>query len=382
MNDAYDVVVVGGGIAGISAAYALGQDGARVAVVEREATLTAHSTGRSAAQFLASYGEPANRRLSAASRAFLDSDADGLADSAVLIPRNVLWVAPDGFEGHLQERIEANQVTVTECELLDVERTVAICAALDPEWLAGGVIEYGGFDIDVAGLHQAYVRGARAEGVTILRERGVRELRQQGSDWRVETSEGRLSCSVVVNAAGAWADELAAVAGAQAVGMRPLRRTIFTFSTSFDAEDWPLVIAADESFYFKPEGPGQLLGSPADEHLDGPCDARPREVDVARGIEAVNQATRLDIRSIRSKWAGLRTFAPDRVPVVGFDPVVPGFFWCAGQGGTGIQTAPAISTLAAALISGENPPEDVAALASLLSPQRFAGVAAVQLEGP
>ncbi|WP_419863588.1 NAD(P)/FAD-dependent oxidoreductase [Candidatus Poriferisodalis sp.] len=375
MNDAYDVVVVGGGIAGISAAYALGQDGARVAVVEREATLTAHSTGRSAAQFLASYGEPANRRLSAASRAFLDSDADGLADSAVLIPRNVLWVAPDGFEGHLQERIDANQVTATECELLDVERTVAICAALDPEWLAGGVIEYGGFDIDVAGLHQAYVRGVRAEGVTILRDHGVRELVRRDDGWQVETGEGPLSCNVVVNAAGAWADEVAGMAAAQAVGLRPLRRTVFTFSTDLDADDWPLVIAADESFYFKPEGPGQLLGSPADEHLDNPGDARPREIDVARGIEAVNRATRLDIRSVRSTWAGLRTFAPDRVPVVGFDPVIPGFFWCAGQGGTGIQTAPAISTLAAALISGRTVTPELAALTAALSPQRFAEAA-------
>lgn len=372
MNDVYDVVVVGGGIAGISAAYALVQRGAQVAVVEREATLTAHSTGRSAAQFLASYGEPANRRLSAASRAFLDSDADGLADSAVLVPRNVLWVAPGGFEDHLEERIEANRVTATDCEMLDVERTVAICTALDPEWLAGGVIEYGGFDIDVAGLHQAYVRGARAEGVTILRDRGVRELVRRDDGWQVETGEGPLSCSVVVNAAGAWADEVAGMAAAQAVGLRPLRRTIFTFSTDLDADDWPLVIAADESFYFKPEGPGQLLGSPADEHLDTHCDARPREIDVAQGIEAVNQATRLGIRSVRSTWAGLRTFAPDRLPVVGFDPVVPGFFWCAGQGGTGIQTAPAISTLAAALISSASAPPDLAALTAELSPLRFA----------
>ena len=372
MSDVYDVVVVGGGIAGISAAYALGHGGARVAVVERETTLTAHSTGRSAAQFLASYGEPANRLLSAASRAFLDSDAEDLADSAVLIPRNVLWVAPEGFEDHLQERIEANQVTATECELLDVERTVAICAALDPEWPAGGVIEYGGFDIDVAGLHQAYVRGARAEGVTVLRDRGVRELVRRDSGWQVKTGEGTLSCSVVVNAAGAWADEIAGMAAAQAVGLRPLRRTIFTFSTDLDADDWPLVIRADESFYFKPEGPGQLLGSPADEHLDSPRDARPREIDVAQGIEAVNRATRLEIRSVRSTWAGLRTFAPDRLPVVGFDPVIPGFFWCAGQGGTGIQTAPAISTLAAALISGVAVPPDLAVLTAELSPQRFA----------
>jgi len=372
MNNVYDVVVIGGGIAGISAAYALGRGDARVAVVEREATLTAHSTGRSAAQFLASYGEPANRRLSAASRAFLDSDADGLADSAVLIPRNVLWVAPHGFEDHLEERIEANRVTATECELLDAEHTIAICPALDPQWLAGGVIEYGGFDIDVAELHQAYVRGARALGVTILREHGTQALAPDSSGWRVDTTAGALGCEVVVNAAGAWVDEVAVLAGARALCMQPLRRTVFTFPTTYETDDWPLVIGADETFYFKPEGPGQLLGSPADEHLDSPCDARPREIDVAMGIEAVNQATRLAIRSVRSTWAGLRTFAPDRVPVVGFDTGVAGFFWCAGQGGTGIQTAPAIASLTADLICGHSSLGDIANLAAEVSPNRFA----------
>ena len=370
-SGSFDVVVVGGGIAGMSTAFALAERGHQVAVVEREATLTVHSTGRSAAQFLASYGEPANRLLSAASRAFLDSDANGLADSAVLVPRNVLWVAPAGFEGQLGERVEANQVTGTECELIDAARAIEICDALDPEWLAGGVIEYGGFDIDVAGLHQAYVRGARAHGVSIFREHGVRDLVRQGNGWQVETAAGALLGDIVVNAAGAWADEVAVLAGAQAVGMRPLRRTIFTFSSSLDAEDWPLVISADDSFYFKPEGPGQLLGSPADEHLDSPCDARPREIDVARGIEAVNQSTRFEIRSVRSTWAGLRTFAPDRVPVVGFDPHIEGFFWCGGQGGTGIQTAPAIAGLTVDMICDDRLSGDAARLMYQLDPARF-----------
>lgn len=371
MSRSFDAVIVGGGIGGISAAFALAERGRQVAVVEREATLTAHSTGRSAAQFLASYGEPANRLLSAASRAFLDSDANGFADDPVLVPRNVLWVAPAGFEGHLGERVEANQVTGTDCELIDAGSAIEICDALDPEWLAGAVIEYSGFDIDVAGLHQAYVRGARAHGVTIYREHGVRELVRRGDGWQVETSAGALRCDVVVNAAGAWADEIAVLAGAQAVGMRPLRRTIFTFSSGLDAEGWPLVISADESFYFKPEGPGQLLGSPADEHLDSPCDARPRELDVARGIEAVNQATRFEIRSVRSTWAGLRTFAPDRIPVVGFDPHIDGFVWCAGQGGTGIQTSPAIASLTADVVCGHGLTGDAARLERELDPERF-----------
>ena len=371
VNRRFDVVVVGGGIAGISAAFELAGRGHEVAVVERESTLTAHSTGRSAAQFLASYGEDTNRLLSAASRFFLDSNADGFADSDVLLPRNVLWVAPIGHEKQLAERLEANSTTSTACEALDVQQATEICGALDPSWLAGAVLEYGGFDIDVAGLHQAYVRGARDRGVAILRLHGVRGL-TGGDDWQVETDDGVLSCKVVVNAAGAWADEVAALAGAPALGMRPLRRTIFTFGTSYDCEDWPLVISADETFYFKPEGPGQLLGSPADEHLDRPCDVRPREIDVATGIEAINQASLLAVRSVHSTWAGLRTFAPDRIPAVGFDPDVAGFFWCAGQGGTGIQTAPAIARLTADLIGDETPDDALAELSPRLSPERFA----------
>lgn len=370
-QDAADVVVVGGGIAGMSAAFELAGTGLEVVLVEREPTLTAHSTGRSAAQFLASYGEAANRRLSAASRQFLDSRADGLADSDVLLARNVMWVAPAGHEAHLEERLEANATTGTACDRLDVDEAMRVCGALDPAWLAGAVLEHGGFDIDVAGLHQAYVRGARSRGVRILRQHGVRALAPTPAGWRIRTDTGELRCRIVVNAAGAWADEVAALAGARELGMRPLRRTVFTFATSYDCHEWPLVISADETFYFKPEGPGQLLGSPADEHLDRPGDARPREIDVARGIEAVNRATTLAIRAVRSTWAGLRTFSPDRVPVVGFDPQAPGFFWCAGQGGTGIQTAPAIARLTADLIGGNAPVGDLAALEPQLSPQRF-----------
>ncbi len=372
VNRRFDVVIVGGGIAGVSAAFELAARGHEVAVVERESTLTAHSTGRSAAQFLASYGEATNRLLSAASRSFLDSNANGLADSDVLLPRNVLWVAPTGHEDHLVERLEANVTTSTACEALDIQQATEICGALDAEWLAGAVLEFGGFDIDVAGLHQAYVRGARDRGAAILRQHGVRGLAGGDDGWQVETDDGVLSCTVVVNAAGAWADEVAALAGAPALGMRPLRRTVFTFATSYECTEWPLVISADETFYFKPEGPGQLLVSPADEHLDRPCNAQPREIDVATGIEAINQATLLAVRSIRSTWAGLRTFAPDRIPVVGFDAAVAGFFWCAGQGGTGIQTAPAIARLTADLIGDETPDEALVKLSPQLSPERFA----------
>ncbi len=367
----FDAVVVGGGIAGVSAAWALARRGHRMAVVEREASLAAHSTGRSAAQFLASYGGPANRILSAASRPFLEAGAGGLADSELLVPRNVLWVVPAGFEQQLSARIVANQTAGTPCERLDVAGAVGLCAALDPAWLEASVIEYGGFDIDVAGLHQAFLRGARAEGATVLREHGVRALVRRADSWQVDVGERVLSCAAVIDAAGAWADEVARMAGVRPVGLRPYRRTVFTFASRFESFDWPLVVGADESFYFKPEGADQFLASPADEQPIEPCDVKPREIDVAAGIEAVNRATILDVRSVRSTWAGLRTFAPDRLPVVGFDREAPGFFWCAGQGGTGIQTSPAIASLTADLISGQTPPGLPADLTTELTPNRF-----------
>jgi len=366
-----DVVVVGGGIAGVSAAWALAGRGHRVAVVEREVSLTAHSTGRSVAQFLASYGGPTQRVLSATSRPFLENGVDGLADSELLEPRNVLSVAPAGLEQQLSEWIAANQTTGTPCELLDASSAIGLCAALDPKWLEAAVLEYGGFDIDVAALHQAFLRGARAQGAEVLREHGVRALARRDNCWHVDVGERVLRCTTVVNAAGAWADEVARMAGVQPVGLQPFRRTVFTFASRFDSAGWPLVVCADESFYFKPEGADQILASPADEDPMEPCDVKPREIDVAAGIEAINRATTLDIHSIRSTWAGLRTFAPDRVPVVGFDPGAAGFFWCAGQGGTGIQTSPAMATLTADLISGETPAPPLDGVAPELSPQRF-----------
>lgn len=375
----FEIAIVGGGIAGASAASALAAQGYEVAVIEREESLTAHSTGRSAAQYLSSYSGPLNRALSSASLQFLESGADGWADHSLLTPRAVLWVAPEGREQRLEAIAAANESIGTACEAVDIDGARALCGVLDPAWVHAGLVEHGGFDIDVAELHQAYVRAARSQSTTVRRHNRVRRLARRGRGWQLDTDGPTIRANIVVNAAGAWADEIAEMAGAARLGLTPYRRTVFTFTSGRCSEHWPLVISADEDFYFKPEGPDQFLGSPADEHSDKPCDAKPEELDVAAGIEAINQATLLDIRSIRSAWAGLRTFSPDRDPIVGFDRHAEGFFWCAGQGGTGIQTSPAVAALTACLIGNDSSTlsdhadlaTDLASLIPRLSPERF-----------
>ena len=373
----YDAVVIGGGIAGVSAAYSLSGRGADVLVLEREESLTAHSTGRSAAQYVETYGGPQNQALAIASRDFLTGDADGWADDALLHPRAVLWVGARGRLGELERCREESSALSEGLVLLHVEEAREHCPALDAAWLAGGLLEPDGYDIDVAGLHQAFLRGARARGATVARSRGVIAMVRAGGVWEVQTEAESFAAPVVVDAAGAWADEVARTAGVAPVGLTPLRRTIFTFaaptgpSAGPEVWRWPLVIDIDSGFYFKPEGPSQLLGSPADETPDVPGDARAREIDVARGIDALNAATTLDVRAVRSTWAGLRTFAPDRQPVVGFDDAVEGFVWCAGQGGTGIQTSPAMGEVVAAVVCRTATSQALAGMIESLSPHRL-----------
>ncbi len=207
-------------------------------------------------------------------------------------------------------------------------------------------------DLDVAALHQAYVRGLRARDGRILTSAPVSSVEERGIDWLVQAGPHELTATTIVDAAGAWGDEVAELAGVEPVGLTPMRRTAFMVAGDPAWSDWPMVVNVDHDFYFKPDG-SQLLCSPADETPSPPCDARPEMTDVALAIERINEATTLEIRSVRSQWAGLRTFAPDRAMVIGPEPSAPGFFWLVGQGGTGIQTAPAAATLLAAQVRGE-----------------------------
>jgi len=345
-----------------------------VRVIEAEPQLATHTTGRSAAQYLETYGGPLNVALTRASRDFFHRPPPELVDHDLLKPVPFLNVG--GPEDHDLVAQAANEASGVEgVRMVARDELVALCPGLRPESVGWGVLEPDAMDIDVMALHQAFVRGARRAGAVITVSSAVRRLDRSGRLWRVHTDDETIDASVVVDAAGAWGDVVAQRAGLPGIGLRPLRRTAFTTTPAVDTSGWPLVHALDGSStlapcYFKPESGGQLLCSLADETLDDPGDARPDELDVARAIDHINQLTTLEIRSIGRAWAGLRTFTPDRQPAIGWDAEADGFFWMVGQGGTGIQTAPAAGAVAAALILGEEPPApgiDVEAL----SPVRF-----------
>jgi D-arginine dehydrogenase len=357
-------VVIGGGIAGVSAAQELAAHMA-VVLLEQEQQLAHHTTGRSAAAYLETYGSPTVRRLTLASRSFL---------TPLLSSRPLLWIGAQDRGDELHAAAEAGRALVPSVELIDAAAAVALCPVLRPTQAPVAVLEPEAMDIDVAALHQAFVTGMRALGGEIRRSSPVVALARSGDSWTVTTPSEVFESDVVVNAAGAWCDEVAALAGVPSIGLQPLRRTAFTCPApdGVDVRAWPLVADIDDRFYFKPEGQ-QLLCSLADETLSPPCDAVAEPLDVALAIERINEATTLELRHVRRSWAGLRSFVADRTPVVGIDPEAPGFCWLAGQGGYGIQTAPAMARAAAGLVRDQRLPDDLLALgitAADLSPAR------------
>lgn len=357
-SSACDIVVIGGGIAGVSAAAELATS-MDVVLVERESQLAYHTTGRSAALFFGSYGHPSTLPLTTASRPWLD--APEFTDLPVLSPRGALTVAFD----------DTPVPSLVGAETLTAEEAIELAPTLDRTRVAGAAYEPEAADMDVAEIHQAFVRKLRHHGGEVRVDSPVTELHHTAGRWTVSAGDATLTCSTVVNAAGAWADVVAEMAGATPIGIQPRRRTAFMVGAPEGSRDWPMVTDSGHTFYFKPDGV-QLLCSPADETPSPPVDARPEDIDIAIAIERINDVTDLAIRSIRSSWAGLRTFAADGGMALGFDGKVDGFFWLAGQGGTGIQTAPAAARLAAALITSGGTPDDLADVdLPALDPDRF-----------
>lgn len=372
--DEFDIVIVGGGMAGASAGYFMAE-GARVLLLEMEAQPGYHTTGRSAALYSEAYGNAAIRALTSGGRRFYEAPPEGFADHALLTPRGALFVGRADQQDALDATAAEASANVDSIRRLDAAATRALVPVLRAGYVAGGVHEPDAMDIDVNGLHQGFLRGLRARGGEIRTSAQVTGLSRAGDAWQVDCRDGAVRAPVVVNAAGAWCDVVAGLAGVAPIGLVPKRRTAILFAPpdGADSAAWPLTVDVDESFYFKPDA-GMLMGSPADETPMEPCDVQPDELDIAIAVDRIQTASELEIRRIEHRWAGLRSFVADKTPVVGFDPAAEGFFWLAGQGGYGIQTAPSMGRVSAALAAGQDIPadlQDYGVTAAALSPGRL-----------
>ncbi len=357
-----DIAIVGGGIAGASAAAHLAPH-RRVVLLEREEQPGYHASGRSAALFTETYGNAVVRALTVASRPFLSAPPEGFAEHPLLTPRGVLHIGGQGDLPALASLHAETSALVPGVRLLDAEQARRLVPALREDWLRGGVLEPDAQDIDTHGCLQGFLRVARTHGAQVLPRAEVTGLERRDGRWQILSRAGEVRAEIVINAAGAWADTVAGLAGVARRGIVPKRRTAFLFAPpeGVSARDWPMVIGPGEAFYFKPDA-GMILGSPADETPSEPMDAQPDELDVAIAVDRIQQVADLPIRRIARRWAGLRSFAPDKTPVVGFDPDAAGFFWLAGQGGYGFHTAPALAAVAAGLIVRGTMPEPIADL--------------------
>ncbi len=364
----FETIVIGAGMAGATAAANLALSGRKTALLEAEDSAGYHTTGRSAAIWILNYGSADARILTGASRAFFETPPPGFTEATLAHKRAVVFIAPPEQQAHLADMIAMGEGMVP----IDPVAVRALVPALKPGYAVGGGIEADAFDMDVAALHQGYLRQLRQLGGALaLRHRAGRVERVAG-EWRVEALGGVVfAAPVVVNAAGAWGDEVAGLAGVRPVGLQPKRRTACIIDPGqFDVTDWPMLGDVDHSWYVRPEARSKLMVSPADETDDTPHDVQPDELDVAIAIDRMQQALDIPVRRIEHSWAGLRTFSPDRGLVIG-PCEVPGFHWMCGQGGYGIQTAPAAGVLVAALVNGTHPGEELARAVPLTDPMRF-----------
>ena len=360
MTASFDIIVLGAGMAGASIAAELAPH-RKVLLLEVEDQPGRHATGRSAAMFFESYGNSPVRALTRASRAFLEQPPEGFADVPLMTPRAAMFVANQEGLPRLEAMLAAPDAAPT-LRRLEAARALLRVPILRREWLAGAALDESGCDMDVAAIHQGYLRMARRAGAQIMLGAFEVALQRHQGVWQLRSRAGDCNAPLLVNATGAWADVVAECAGARRVGLQPMRRTalMLPIPQGIDVSDWPLTIDVDETVYFKPDA-GQLLLSPANEDPMQPCDVVPEELDVALAVARFETLTTLQVARINRRWAGLRSFVADRSPVAGFDPQIEGFFWLAGQGGYGIQMAPALARAAAALLMGQGLPADIAA---------------------
>ena len=349
MSDRYDFVVIGGGIVGASAAFHLASHG-RVCVLEQESAVGYHSTGRSAALFTQNYGTPLIQRLTVLARGFLEAPPAGFSDHELLVPRGMMYIGGREHARELAQALRDGQAMVPSIRPLTQNEVLALCPVLRPDVAVGGVYEPDAMDIDVDGLLQGYLRGVRrAQGVVITNAQ-VDGIARGDSEWQLSAGGRSFVTRIIINAAGAWCDDIARRAGVHEIGLVPKRRTAITLDPppGTDIHRWPMVHHIDDSFYFKPEA-GRILACPVDATPSPAGDVQPDEYDIAVTADRIERATTLKVERIFRKWAGLRSFVRDGDPVIGEEPTAPGFFWAAALGGYGVMTSPAVGQAIASL---------------------------------
>ena len=354
-----DFLVIGGGIAGLSVAYELSA-GAKVAVLESESAIGYHSTGRSAAVMSENYGPSLWRRLVTASRAFLERPPAGFARSPLLAGRGALFLALEHERFALEEQADELRSRGIVVAVMPPADARSLCPVIRHEKFALALHEPDCRDIDTNELMSGYARGLRARGGILVTDARVTDLDKRGGHWEATTPRGHFRAPTVVNAAGAWVCEIAEMAGLAERNVTPFRRTAVTFDppVASDVSPWPMTFDVGETFYFKPEA-GRLMVSPVDREPSAPCDAQADELEVAMAVDRIHTFTTMQVKTIKHKWGGLRTFAPDHAPVIGADPADESFVWLAGQGGNGVMAGPAAGRLAASIAAGEAMPDDV-----------------------
>lgn len=369
-----DFLIIGGGIAGASVGYWLAKDH-KVILLEREEQPGYHTTGRSIAVYTEAYGPRAIRALAIAGGPFFQNPPKGFTEVPLCHPHGLMFVAREDQKPVLHDTLKAVQSLSPEIHEISVDEAVTMVPIMRRDYLAACFFDPNTLALDVNAIHQGYLRGLKSSGAQVVTNAEAQHFERKGGKWHVSTPAGEFAAPVVINAAGAWADVIAERVGAKLIGLVPKRRTVIAFDppSGIDSSKWPVVFDTQEEWYFKVDA-GTVLGSPADETPSPPTDAQPEEMDIALTIDRLERATTFQIRRITRKWAGLRSFVIDSVPVTGYDPNVEGFFWLAGQGGYGIETSVGLSRTAAGLATGKGIPDDVKALKVTehdLGPQRL-----------
>lgn len=357
-----DFIVIGAGIAGASVGYELSQSG-KVIVLETESSPGYHSTGRSAAVMSENYGPALWSRLVTASRSFLETPPKGFTDVALVLPRGAMFLAREGEQAQLKAQAEELVHRGATIELTSAEEALRFCPVIKTSAFVSALYEPDCMDIDTDALLTGYLKALCQRGGQLITNARVTALKRLDGVWRLATPSGSFEAPVIINAAGGWVQEVAMLAGLAFRNVVPFRRTAVVFDPPAGSviQNWPMTFDVAETFYFKPEA-GRIMVSPVDMEPSEPCDAQADELEVAIAIDRIHTFTTMEVKSVRHKWGGLRTFAPDHEPVIGPDPEEASFIWLAGQGGNGVMAGAAAARLAASFASGADIPADIVAL--------------------